>query len=221
LKVGELFIAIPIALLILAFVFGTLAFLLPFIFAAAAIPATLGIVWIFANFMELSTYLQNLVMLIGLGIAVDYSLLVVYRYREELRAGKTKEDAVVATMRTAGRAVVFSGTAVGIGLALMLAMPVPFMRGFRIGLFIPLVSVACALTLLPALLYRLAARLDRIRLLPRSVTERREAEESFWFRLAGAIMRRPVATAAGATALLVALALPVMALELGPGSNKG
>ncbi|HEY7562570.1 MAG TPA: MMPL family transporter, partial [Gaiellaceae bacterium] len=84
LKVGELFIAIPIALLILVFTFGTLAFLLPFLFAAAAIPTTLGIIWIFANFMELTTYLQNLVMLIGFGIAIDYSLLVVYRYREEL-----------------------------------------------------------------------------------------------------------------------------------------
>ena len=87
LKVGELYIAIPIALLILAFVFGTLAFLMPFMLAAFAIPVTLGIIWIFANFMELTTYLQNLVMLIGLGIAIDYSLLVVYRYREELRAG--------------------------------------------------------------------------------------------------------------------------------------
>src|SRR6185503_7617726 len=108
LKVGELFIAIPIAALILAFVFGTLAFLLPLIFAAAAIPTTLGIIWIFAHVMELTTYLQNLVMLIGLGIAIDYSLLIVYRYREELRSGRSKEDAVVRTMETAGRAVVFS-----------------------------------------------------------------------------------------------------------------
>src|SRR5918995_309806 len=89
LKVGELFIAIPIALLILVFVFGTLAFLLPFLFALAAIPTTLGIVWIFAHFMELTTYLQNLVMLIGLGIAIDYSLLVVYRYREELKTERS------------------------------------------------------------------------------------------------------------------------------------
>src|SRR5919108_160188 len=156
--VGEVLIAIPIALLILVFVFGTLAFLLPFIFAAAAITTTLGFIWIFANFMELTTYLQNLVMLIGLGIAIDYSLLVVYRYREELQSGKSREDAVVRTMQTAGRAVVFSGSAVGIGLALMLFMPLPFMRGFGIGgLVIPLVSVVCALTLLPVLLYFLAA----------------------------------------------------------------
>ncbi|WP_322762735.1 MMPL family transporter [Frankia sp. Cr2] len=222
LKVGELYIAIPIALVILAFVFGTLAFLLPLIFAAAAIPTTLAIIWIFAHYMELSTYLQNLVTLIGLGIAVDYSLLIIYRYREEIHSGKATQDAIVATMQTAGRAVVFSGTAVAIGLALMLAMPLPFMRGFGIGgLFIPIISVACALTLLPVLLYFLAAKLDRVRLLPRFITERREAEENFWARLARAIMRHPAAIAAGTTALLVAIALPAVALELGPGSNKG
>jgi RND superfamily putative drug exporter len=222
LKVGELFIAIPIALLILVFVFGTLAFLIPFLFAAAAIPATLGIVWIFANFMELTTYLQNLVMLIGLGIAIDYSLLVVYRYREELRSGKSKDDAIVKTMATAGRAVVFSGSAVGIGLALMLFMPLPFMRGFGIGgLVIPLVSVVAALTLLPVLLYFLAAKLDRVRLIPRRIVERREAERNFWVRLSRAIMRRPVVFATGTVAALLLLASPVLALELGPGSNKG
>jgi putative drug exporter of the RND superfamily len=222
LQVGELFIAIPIALLILVFVFGTLAFLVPFLFAAAAIPTTLGIIWIFANFMELTTYLQNLVMLIGLGIAVDYSLLVVYRYREELRAARSKEDAIVRTMQTAGRAVVFSGSAVGIGLALMLFMPLPFMRGFGIGGFaIPAVSVVCALTLLPVLLYWLGAPLDRVRLIPRRITERRESERNFWRRLSHAIMKRPVAFAAATTAALLALATPVFALELGPGSNKG
>src|SRR5919108_4788479 len=133
LKVGELYIAIPIALLLLIFVFGSLAFLLPFMFAAFSIPTTLGIIWIFANFMELTTYLQNMVMLIGFGIAIDYSLLVVYRYREELRRGDHKHEAIVRTMATAGRAVVFSGTAVAIGLALLLFMPLPFMRGFGIG----------------------------------------------------------------------------------------
>ena len=222
LRVGELYLAIPIALLILAFVFGTLAFLLPFVFAAAAIPVTLAFVWIAAHFMELTTYLQNLVMLIGLGIAIDYSLLVVYRYREELRSGKSKEDAIVRTMQTAGRAVVFSGTAVAIGLALMLFMPLPFMRGFGVGgLVIPLVSIACALTLLPVLLYFIAAKLDRVRLLPRRIVERREAERNMWIRLARAIMRRPVVFAAATAAVLLALASPVFALELGPGSNQG
>jgi RND superfamily putative drug exporter len=223
LKVGELFIALPIALLILAFTFGTLAFLIPFLIAAAAIPATLGLVWVFASFMELTTYLTNFVNLIGLGIAIDYSLLVVHRYREELRAGHSKDDAVARTMNTAGRAIVFSGTAVAIGLALLLAMPLPFMRGFGVGgLLIPVVSVAAAVTLLPVLLYFLGGPLDRVRVVPRRVLERRDDEErNFWVRLSGWVMRRPLAVAVGATAVLLALALPVLSLELGPGSNRG
>jgi RND superfamily putative drug exporter len=225
LKVGELYIAIPIALVILVFVFGTAAFLVPFLFAIAAIPSTLGIVWMAAHAMELTTYLQNMVMLIGLGIAIDYSLLIVYRYREERRAGGPDEprpEAIVRTMQTAGRAVVFSGTAVAIGLALLLAMPLPFMRGFGVGgLAIPVISVLCALTLLPVLL-PMVDRLDRVRLVPRAVLRRRaDDEHSVWARLARWIMRRPKTVAISATVLLLALAAPVLALDLGPGSNHG
>jgi putative drug exporter of the RND superfamily len=222
-KVGELFTAIPLAFLILLFVFGSLAVFLPLVFAAAAIPTTLAIIWVCAHFMELSTYLQNLVMLIGLGIAIDYSLFIVYRYREERRAGAEKEDAIARTMATAGRAVVFSGTAVAIGLALMLAMPLPFMRGFGVGgLVIPLVSIVCALTLLPVLLYFLVDKLDRVRLLPRRILERRADEEhNMWARLARFIMRRPLPVAFATTAVLIAAAVPVLALQVGPGTNKG
>ncbi len=222
LKVGELFVAIPIALVLLIFVFGTLAFVLPFVFALFSITVTLGIIWIFANIFELTTYLQNMVMLIGLGIAIDYSLLMVYRYREEHGRHPRTEDAVVHTMLTAGRAVVFSGTAVAIGLALLLFMPLPFMRGFGVALAIPMVSIACALTLLPVLLFYLEDRLDRVRLLPRRVLERRVDEENtFWSRLAWTIMRRPVWFLAGTAVLLLALASPVLDLNLGPGSNEG
>ncbi|HEV8053866.1 MAG: MMPL family transporter [Actinobacteria bacterium] len=223
LQVGELYIAIPIAIAILVFVFGTLAFLIPFMVAAFAIPASLGIIWIFAHFMELSTYLQNLVMLIGLGIAIDYSLLMVYRYREELRGGAERSDAIVRTMQTSGRAVIFSGTAVAIGLAAMLFMPLPFMRGFGLGgLVIPLVSVLAAMTLLPVLLQLLGARLDRVRLIPRLIIDRRADEQNnFWARLSRAVMRRPVPFAAGTVALLLLLAAPVLDLKLSPGSNEG
>jgi uncharacterized membrane protein YdfJ with MMPL/SSD domain len=219
---GEL-IAIPIALLILVFTFGTLAFLIPFVFALVTIPTTLAIVWIFANFMELSTYLQNLVSLIGLGIAIDYSLLVVYRFREEFRRGLPRDEAIVKTMATAGRAVVFSGTAVAIGLAMLLFMPLPFMRGFGIGgLFIPAVSVLAAVSFLPVMLSLFGARLDRIRLLPRSWLEHRaDSERGFWAVLARFIMRFPK-TVAGVTAgFLILLTLPLLTLELGPGSNEG
>jgi uncharacterized membrane protein YdfJ with MMPL/SSD domain len=219
---GEL-IAIPIAFLILVFTFGTLAFLIPFAFALVTIPTALGIVWIFANFMELSTYLQNLVSLIGLGIAIDYSLLVVYRFREELRAGASRDDAVVKTMATAGRAVVFSGGAVAIGLAMLLLMPLPFMRGFGIGgLVIPAVSVLAAVTFLPALLSLAGRQLDGVRLLPRVWLEHRaDHERGFWAVLARFIMRYPKLVAGATAGLLVALALPVLALQLGPGSYEG
>ena len=219
---GEL-IALPIALLILVFTFGTLAFLIPFAFALVTIPTTLAIVWLFANFMELSTYLQNLVSLIGLGIAIDYSLLIVYRFREELARGSSRDEAIVTTMATAGRAVVFSGTAVAIGLAMLVFMPLPFMRGFGIGgLFIPAVSLLAAVTFLPVVLSLVGTRLDRVRVLPRSWLERRaDTEHGFWAVLARFIMRYPK-TVAGVTAgFLLLLTLPLLALQLGPGSNEG
>ncbi len=223
LQKGEFLIAIPIALLILVAVFGTFAFLIPLMFAVSAIPATLGVVWFFANAMELSTYVTQLVSLIGLGIAVDYSLLVVYRYREERDARGDKAEAIVATMETAGRAVVFSGTAVAIGLALLLALPMPFIRGFGIaGLTIPIVSVICALTLLPVLLYFTADGLDRVRLLPRRFIARgAEREGAFWMRLARSIMRRPAAYVVLSMALLLAAAIPAFWINVGPGTNQG
>jgi RND superfamily putative drug exporter len=219
---GEL-IAVPIALLILVFTFGTLAFLIPFAFAVLTIPTALGLVWIVANFMELATYLQNMVTLIGLGIAIDYSLLVVHRFREELRGGAGRDEAIVRTMDTAGRAVLFSGTAVAIGLALLLFMPLPFMRGFGIGgLIIPAVSVLAAVTFLPVVLSLAGARLDGVRLLPRSWLERRaDHERGFWAWLARGIMRRAGVVAAVTAGFLLLLAAPVLALEVGPGSNEG
>src|SRR5919198_4240718 len=154
LKKGELFIAVPIALLILLLVFGLSASVtIPLLFAACTIMGTLGGVFIFAHYITMATYVTNLVQLIGLGIAIDYSLLIVYRYREELHRTDSKDEAIVRTMATAGRAVVFSGATVAIGLALLLFMPSPFMRSMGIGGFlIPLVSLAAAGTLQPALL---------------------------------------------------------------------
>jgi RND superfamily putative drug exporter len=116
LKKGES-IAIPIALAVLLAVFGlSFAATIPFLFAAATITGTLGIVYIVAHYMTMATYVTNLVQLIGLGIAIDYSLLIAYRFREELARGGSKDDAIVRTMATAGRAVIFSGPTVAIGL---------------------------------------------------------------------------------------------------------
>jgi uncharacterized membrane protein YdfJ with MMPL/SSD domain len=219
---GEI-IAVPIALAILVFTFGTLAFVVPFGFALVTIPTTLGLIWVFASFMELTTYLTNMVTLIGLGIAIDYSLLVVYRFREELGKGSPRDDAIVATMATAGRAVVFSGFAVAIGLALLLFMPLPFIRGFGLGgLIIPAVSVLAAVTLLPAVLSIAGQPLDRVRLLPRSwIARRDDHERGFWAVLARFIMRHSKLVASTTAGFLILLTLPVLDLQLGPGSNEG
>jgi RND superfamily putative drug exporter len=126
-------------------------------------------------------------------------------------------------METAGRAVVFSGTAVAIGLALMLFMPVPFMRGFGVaGLLIPLVSVLAAVTLLPVLMYWLEDRLDRVRFIPKRLAERRaDLVNGFWPRLARWIMGRPIVVATATIAVLVAAAVPILSMDLTPGSNTG
>lgn len=223
LEVGELYIAVPIALAILVFVFGTLAFLIPFMFALAAIPTTLAAVWALAHATPMAQSVQNLVTLIGLGIAIDYSLLLVYRYRDDLRSGLAKDDAVVNTMKTAGHAVVFSGTAVAIGLALLMAVPVPEIRGYGLaGLLVPLVSVLCAVTLMPGILYVAEAKLDRVRLVPRRILERRasEGDANFWVRHAHRVMRRPALSLVVALVILLAATAPVLRLDLGPGTRE-
>src|SRR5947209_9574723 len=185
-------IALPIALAVLLAVFGlSLAATIPFLFAAATITGTLGIVFIFAHYMTMAMYVTNLVQLIGLGIAIDYSLLIVYRFREEFAHGGSKDDAIVRTMATAGRAVIFSGATVALGLALLLFMPLPFMRWMGVGGFlIPLVSILAAITLQPALLSLYGRRGSaRVPVLPKRF--RGEEESGFWHRLSGAIMRRP------------------------------
>ncbi|MBA3717545.1 MAG: MMPL family transporter [Actinobacteria bacterium] len=227
-------IALPIALLVLLAVFGlSWAITMPFIFAGSTIMGTLGIVYLLAHEMTMATYVTNLVQLIGLGIAIDYSLLIVYRFREELERPGSVDDAIVRTMATAGRAVIFSGATVAIGLALLLAMPIPFMRSMGVGGFlIPLVSVAAAATLQPALLaiygrrgtkrVHVAAFLrERFHVPLPAFRGTSDPEQGFWARLARAIMRRPVLFLTVGVALLLAAAVPVFALQLTPGSVHG
>src|SRR6266545_170972 len=221
LKRGELRIAVPIALVILFAVFGlSFAVTIPFAFALFTITGSLGILYGVAHIAETPTYTTNLIQLIGLGIAVDYSLLIVYRFREELGRGLEKDEAVVRTMQTAGRAVIFSGIAVALGLALLLAMPLPFMRMMGVaGFLIPVVSMLAAATLQPALLSYYGRRgVARKRLLPGEATD---PEHGMWARLARAIMARPLAFLAGGAALLVAAAVPAFFLQLTPGSTFG
>jgi RND superfamily putative drug exporter len=220
LKKGE-GIAIPIALAILLAVFGlSFAVTIPFIFAACTITGALGILYGIAHLASTPTYTTNLIQLIGLGIAVDYSLLVVYRFREELAQGYEKDDAVIRTMQTAGRAVIFSGAAVALGLALLIAMPLPFMRLMGVaGFLIPCVSILAAATLQPVLLSYYGRRgTARKRILPGEPTD---PEHGMWARLARAIMTRPLAFLLCGVALLVAATVPAFFLDLTPGSTFG
>jgi uncharacterized membrane protein YdfJ with MMPL/SSD domain len=217
-------IAIPIALLVMLFMFGTLgAVAVPFAFALATIPTTLGAVWLFAHTMDMATYVQQIVTLIGFAIAIDYSMLVVFRYREELERGDHPHAALARTMSTAGRATLFSGMTVAIGLALLILMPLPFMRSMGVGgVLVPLVSIAASATFLPALLAVMGSGINRFRLVPRSLLRRRaQGETGFWTRLAHSIMRRPIPFFVAALALMVALALPATELRLTGGDNRG
>jgi uncharacterized membrane protein YdfJ with MMPL/SSD domain len=227
-------IALPIALVVLLLVFGlSWAVLVPFLFAASTVLGTLSLVYVIAHFITMPTYVTNLIYLIGLGIAIDYSLLIVYRFREELAHGLEVEAALVRTMQTAGRAVIFSGATVAIGLALLIFMPLPFIRAIGIGGFLlPVVSLLAAATLQPALLsifgrrgmHRLpvAAFLrDRLRLPVHAAEQPDAMEHRFWARTARSIMRRKWRYVLAAAALLLAIAVPVAWLQLTPGATAG
>jgi uncharacterized membrane protein YdfJ with MMPL/SSD domain len=218
-------IAVPVALLVLAFMFGTLGGIaVPIAFAAVTIPTTLGLVWIAAHVMEMAIYVTNIVALIGLAIAVDYSMLVVFRFREELARTADTHAALKKTMATAGRATLFSGMVVAIGLALLVLMPLPFMRSMGVGgLLVPVVSIAASATLLPALLAMMGGGVNRFRIVPRRVIERRAAADTtgLWHRLALAIMRRPVLFFSASAALMLALAVPALGLDVTGGDNRG
>jgi putative drug exporter of the RND superfamily len=227
-------IALPIALAVLFAVFGlSLAVTIPLLFAACTVFGTLGIVYIAAHYMTTPTYVTNLVFLIGIGIAIDYSLLIVYRFREELTHGLDVEAAVLRTMETAGRAVIVSGATVAIGLALLMFMPLPFVRAMGVGGFlIPIVSILAAATLQPALLaiygrrgtHRVAVAAfvrRRLHVPVRGSAESDDVEHRFWARLAGSIMRRKWLYALAVGTLLVVATLPVAWLQLTPGATAG
>jgi RND superfamily putative drug exporter len=204
--------------------FATLGgIIVPLVFAAITIPTTLGGVWILAHVFEMATYVTNIVSLIGIAIAIDYSMLVVFRFREELARNRDPHEALLHMMATAGRATIFSGLTVAIGLALLAFMPLPFIRSMGIGgLLVPLVSVAASASLLPALLSLLGPRVNSLRVVPRSILARRAASDrGLWNRLARAIMRRPIVTLVAAAALMLLIAVPALQLTLTGGDNRG
>jgi putative drug exporter of the RND superfamily len=207
---NETLVAGVAALVVLAFVFASALALVPLLMAIAAIPTTLLVVWGLAAITEVNFVVVFLVALIGLGVAIDYALLVVMRWREERERGAGNEQAIARAASTAGRAVVFSGTTVAIGLLAALVLPVPFLRSMGYGgLLIPLASVAAALTLLPIVLATVGRRADARRL---RRTDRAERHWAGWARL---VVRRRAVAAAGGAAALVALCVAAGGMLLG------
>jgi len=198
------------ALAVLAFVFGSLLAFLPLVIAAVAILTTFLVILGLTTFTDINFIVQFLVALIGLGVAIDYSLLLVTRWREERAQGHQGDEAVRRAMATAGRAVVFSGLTVAIGLFALVVLPVPFLRGIGFGgMLIPLISVLVAVTLLPVLLATIGRRIDWPRL-------RKEAHASRgWSAWARGVVRGRWIAVVGALALLGALGVAAFGLHLG------
>jgi RND superfamily putative drug exporter len=201
------------ALVILLFVFGTIpAMLTPILIAVASILNTFTLVWVLTYITDVSIIVQFLVALVGLGVAIDYALLMIFRFREELRHGRDVDTAVVETVTHAGRSVIVSGSTVAIGLLSMVIIPIPVIRSIGIGgLLIPTVSVIVAITMLPALLSLLGHRINSMRVMPKKIVEGTDLEAGFWWRWAHLVMRRPVA--------IGALGLAIVGLLLVPAAN--
>jgi RND superfamily putative drug exporter len=203
------------ALVILLFVFGTLpAMLVPILIAIASILNTFTLIWVLTYITDVSIIVQFLVALVGLGVAIDYALLMIFRFREELRHGQDVETAVVETVTHAGRSVIVSGSTVAIGLVSMVIIPIPVIRSIGIGgMLIPLVSVLVAITMLPALLSLLGSRINSLRVMPKRIVEGTDLEAGFWWRWAHLVMRRPIAVGAVGLAIVALLLIPASQLN--------
>ena len=206
----EVLLAGGAALLVLLFVFASFLALLPVMIAAVSILTTFMLVLGLTTFTHVSIIVQFLIALIGLGVAIDYSLLLVSRWREERAHGRTNQDAVVVAMNTAGRAVFASGVTVAVSLLALLVVPVPALRSVGLaGLLIALVSVSAVLTLLPALLSSIGPRVDFPRI-------RHEGKASRgWTAWARIVVKHRVIATAVAGAVLALLVIPVFSLKIG------
>ncbi|SHM94385.1 MMPL family transporter [Cryptosporangium aurantiacum] len=214
-------LSMPVLLILLVVIFGSLA--------AASLPLAVGALAILGAFTALrglsyltdvSIFSVNVVTILGLGLAIDYGLFMVGRFREELGRGLDVEDAVARTMATAGRTVAVSGITVAVSLAGLLIFPLAFLRSMGLGgLSAVVIAMVAALTVLPALFGVLGHRVDALSI--RKLLRRRprpaatDVEHGFWYRLAHSIMRRPIVYAVGVLAVLLVAGAPFLRVEFG------
>ena len=185
-------VAIPLVVLLLLFVFGSLvAAGLPLLVGGLSILGTFGVVWVVAQFSDTSIFVVNLATGLGIGLGIDYALLMVNRYREERARGVASDDAIVATVASAGRTVLFSGLTVAIVLAAMGFFPQYFLKSFAVGgIAVVVLAVAAALIALPALMHLLGDRINAGRLIKRDLTPK---ESGAWGSVSRFVMKRPIA----------------------------
>ncbi|MEV0679093.1 MMPL family transporter [Actinosynnema sp. NPDC050436] len=226
-------LAAPLTLIILLLVFGSVV--------AASMPLAVGVLAVIGSFVILrlldmlvpvSVFSVNITTALGLGLAVDYSLFIVTRYREELAGGRTVSDAIAQTLRTAGRTVIFSALTVALSLSAMLVFPMYHLRSFAYsGIAVVLLAALGSIVVLPALLAVLGRRIDALdvrrpfRRKGAKGDRRRESgavadTAGFWHRLASAVMRRPVPFTLAVAALLIALGIPFLRVEFGDSDDR-
>jgi RND superfamily putative drug exporter len=202
------------ALVVLAFVFASMLALLPLVIAVVSIMASFLVLYPLTFVGHFSALVEYLIALVGLGVAIDYSLLVVTRWREERAAGRDNQEAVKIAMDTAGHAVVFSGVTVAIGLLSLLVLPVPFLRSVGVGGFlIPLASIATTLSLTPAILGGIGPRVDWPRRNPKTLSRR-------WSNWASGVVRRRWVAAGVSLAVLAVLVGAFFTMKIGQSSTE-
>ncbi len=225
LKFAEI-ISIPLTFLFLLFVFGGLiASAMPVVVAVSAILGAFLILYLISLFTGVSIFALNLVTGMGMGLGIDYSLLMVNRFREELHAGKSVEEAVATTVKTAGRTVFFSGITVMISLAALMFFPQMFLKSFGYaGVSVVAIAILGALIPLPAILALLGTKIDKFVVRKSSITPK---EDGRWAHTARYVMKRPVAVVVLSLLILGTLASPIKDIVFSqadtrvlPASNK-
>ncbi len=209
-------IAIPITLLLLLLVFGgVIAALLPLAVGMLAIMGTFLALFVIASATDVSIFSINLATALGLGLAIDYSLLVVSRFREEFAKDSDTQAAVARTMQTAGRTVAFSAITVAVSLSALLIFPLYFLRSFAYaGISVVAIAALAALFTLPALLSVLGPRVNKFSVGRKGKQGKEKANDSgFWYSLSHTVMRRPILTGLPVVVLLAALALPFLGVS--------
>ncbi len=213
-------IAVPLTLLLLLIVFGSVvAALLPLAIGTIAITGTFAELALLGGVVDVSVSATNLTTALGLGLGIDYALLMISRFREQLATGSTVDDAVRHTVHTAGRTVAFSAATVAVALAALLVFPQYFLRSFGYaGVGVVAIAAVGTLFVMPALLVVLGHRVDSGRL-PWAKRARTATRAPLWGRLAGTVMRRPVLTALPVLAVLLVAASPLLGITLGTPTN--